>query len=359
MSPFAYLARHRLLLCILVLSVALHLLAIAWFDPRPAPLLGASGGSGGATLALRLASPAAPAPQAAPPAPSAPAAREIAPASPRGAGPGPGARPPAPAPVAAGDAPAPLPAGASASAPGPVQAPPPAPDAAPPGPARLAVPEHPPRPYRSVPSQSVRIDYRITRTGADGPPRDEGTGRLAWESDGSRYTLAVEGVLGELTSEGGLDDTGVAPQRALERVGAGQAETLFDRGSGQIVSGVGASVAQLVPGSQDAASVLVQLAGMGAFDPDQLRREASFWIGRLEGARIERFETVGSERIETGIGALDTVRLQRVLGEDDPVLEVWLAPGHAWLPVQLRLTAPDGTARTQTVAALVFEERPR
>jgi len=78
----------------------------------------------------------------------------------------------------------------------------------------------------------------------------------------------------------------------------------------------------------------------------------AFWVGGLKGARMVYFESAGQERLDTGIGPLETVRLVRLADAGAPQLEVWLAPANAWLPVQLRLTEPDGAVRTQTVTAI-------
>ena len=306
--------RYLLLPILFLLSLVLHLLAIAWFDPRPAPRLAPSGplavtlaGASRATLSLPTVAPAPP--QAIPPAP--------APVRPR-------PRPPVPqAPAAAATA----------------------------TPERTVLPPHdtgpPEKPaqYRTASHDSVRIDYRVTGT-------DAADAHLAWQTDGSSYRLELGGVLGEFVSEGGLDDAGISPRRTSERLGAGQATTLFDRASGRIVDSVTGRSAQLVAGSQDDASVLLQLGAIGQADPDQLRSRLAFWIGGVQGARIVVFEMVGTEPIDTGIGLLETVRLARLAQDGQPLLEVWLAPQRAWLPVQLRVTGPDGAVRTQTVSAI-------
>lgn len=332
MSVPAFPARHGLLPCLCLLSLLLHVLAIAWIDLR---FDWSSRQAGAAPLVVRLA---APGPAATPSAPPAPAPVEPAPTRPAPAA-------PAPLPAAIDEPPAPPLIGAAVVAPDPVDAP-----AREAPPAALQLPTA----YRSTPAGTVRIDYRVTRAQADagGTVRDDGRARLDWETDGVGYRLALDGVLGDLYSEGGLDEGGIAPRRALAPFGAGQATTLFDRRQGAIVSGIGAWRAPLAAGSQDSASVLLQLAAIGAFDPNQLDAEVTIWVGGAAGAHAERYEVTARETIDTGIGMLETVRLARHGAAGAPLLEIWLAPGQAWLPVQLRLTGGDGEVRTQTVAAI-------
>lgn len=330
MNVSAVRARHLLLPALFLLSLALHLLALMWLDPRPALRLTATG-----PLTVRLADagagvslPAMAPPVRTPAAPAVPPAAPSLPALPI---------PPAPLPqeLPAAAEPAFIPSTAAPSA---------ATDGA-------ALPQQdtgpPQRPsqYRTASHDSVRIDYCIK--GMDG-----GDARLAWETDGSSYRLELDGILGEIISEGGLDDAGMSPRRTSERWGAGRATTLFDRARGQIIDGVTGRSAQLLPGSQDAASVLLQLASIGQADPDQLRSRLAFWMGGVAGARVVYFETAGQESLDTGIGTLETVRLVRLADDSAPQLEVWLAPAKGWLPVQLRLSEPDGAARTQTVCAI-------
>lgn len=363
MRSFAFLARHRLLLCIFLLSLSLHLLAVAWIDPWP-PLPAAP--LEARPLALRLAPPMSAARQDAAP---------IAALSPAPPAPSPPAPSPRPASTAAADTgtassrPA-RPADESTPA-----APAEATEAAEPAIAWSVLPTHGPADdagavsndgagvdlpvqlpgqYRASPSGSVRIDYRVVTTAPEAAPRAEGTAFLEWRSDGSSYELELDGVLGDVASEGGLDDTGIAPRRVRERIGAGHVTTVFDRQQGRIVPGIGGRSAQLLSGSQDAASVLLQLGGMGNTDHVQLRSTVSILVGGMDGARAERFEMVAEERVDTGIGVLETMRLARLAAPGAPLLEIWLAPAQAWLPVQLRMTAPDGTARTQTLSAIAF-----
>jgi len=307
--------RHLLLPVLFVLSLALHLLAIVWLDPRPAPHIAAAGPL---TVTLAGASVASPAlPVAAPPV----QARETAPATPS---------PQPPTPPASEEA---APAAAEQSI-----------ASTTPPPQDIGPPQRPSQ-YRTASHDTVRIDYCVNGT-------DGGNAYLAWETDGSSYRLEFDGILGDFVSEGGLDDAGISPRTTSERMGMGQATTIFDRARGQIVDGVTGRSAQLVPGSQDDASVLLQLSGIGQADPDQLRSRLAFWIGGVNGARMVYFDTAGPERLDTAIGTLETLRLVRLAEDGAPQLEVWLAPAKAWLPVQLRLTSPDGAVRTQTICAI-------
>ena len=308
-----FLARHGRLLGLGLLSLLLHLGVLAWFE---LPARRAADAFDAAPLAVRIA--------------HAETSKVVAPAVPVPARPAPGK--PAVAPQAAAEL-------AAVPALAPLQA----------SSAGDVLPGAMPGQFRMSPAPPARIDYQ---TG------DGGSAHLTWRTDGSSYRIEVDGILGELDSEGGLDDGGLAPLRASEPAGPGRATTEFDRARGVIVSQLGARRAQLAGGAQDRASLLLQLAGMGRANPDQLRGVLDFWIGAAGGARQERYEVMGKEMVETGIGTLETLHLAQLAPEGAPRLELWLAPGHDWVPVQLRLTMPDGAVRIQTLAALEVERAP-
>lgn len=324
MRLFAFLAqriaRDRRLLAIGLASLLLHLTAIAWLEIDPPR---ADGALDRAPLAVRIAQ-AVPAPRRPEPAP---------------------VPTPAPDPVVR-PAPATEPAPLPSSEPEPIAIPLVA--SAPAG----VIPAALPGQYRVSPAPPARIGYHVSGAGGDG------AASLAWDTDGSSYRIELDGLLGELESEGGLDDGGIAPLRVRERVGAGHASTEFDRVRGVIASNLGARRDQLAGGSQDRASLLLQLAGMGVANPDQLHGVLEFWIGGAGGARLERYEVMGMESVDTGIGAQQALRLVRLAPPDAPKLELWLAPGQSWLPVQLRLTQPNGDIATQTLATIEIAASP-
>lgn len=331
--------RNRRLLLVCLLSLLLHALVIAWIDARltqrPAVI-------GMPEFTVRLAS----AERGILDAPSKPVE---APATPTPAPPAAPAPPEAPAPIAMADG-------------GPVAMP----SAAPPADAGestlpaasggSAAPIQMPGIYRVKPPPSGRIDYTVvTRSSLDAPLQDGGSARMVWRSDGTRYAVKLDGVLGTISSEGQVDDAGIAPQRALTGMGTGALTTVFDRGSGTIGAGPQGQPFPLVPGSQDTASVLLQLAGMGVGDAGQIKDVLEFWVGGAGGAGIERYQVMGPERIATAAGSLETVRLVRLGEPGAPVLELWLAPQLAWLPVQLRVTDALGASRTQTLASIAID----
>ena len=331
MKIAVHLARHRRLAALVGLSLLLHLFAFVWIDTlvtaRP-PVVGMP-------LALRLvreraalapAKPAPPKEQARPPA----TVHAAAPPLPAPA--------PAPEPAPVGDAPAPAVAAAAT-----------------PGIAPLQMPGR----YRVRLPPSSTLHYAVTRT-APGQPAVAGEpAQLSWESGDKGYRLRVDGVLGQLESEGDGDDAGIAPLQASEAGPAGGAQlTRFNRETRQIEHGALAASAPLLLGSQDRASVLMQLAGIGLAEPEQMQDTIDIVVAGTGSVRVVRWQVAGSEELETAAGVLATVRLVQLAPAGEARVEVWLAPQRAWLPVQLRVTGPDGTVANQMVTSIQTAPSP-
>ena len=156
------------------------------------------------------------------------------------------------------------------------------------------------------------------------------TAQLDWEYRDGAWRLRLDGVLGELQSEGGEDDAGIAPDRTR-----------------------GGSL-----GSQDPASVLMQLAGIGLAEPDQVQDVIDIVVAGAAGARIARWQVVGKEELATPAGVFATMRLAQLAPAGEARVEVWLAPQRSWLPVQLRVTRADGSIANQVVTQLESEAAP-
>ena len=69
-----------------------------------------------------------------------------------------------------------------------------------------------------------------------------------------------------------------------------------------------------------------------------------------------KYQKVGTEKIKTPIGELNTVHFRKVLeGDDKRGFEVWLAVDQHYLPVQIRFIEKDGTVLDSTVTALSYQ----
>jgi hypothetical protein len=330
MKIAVHLARHRRLVALGGLSLLLHVLAFALLDI----LVAAPPAQVGTPIALRLAHAAEPAAAI----PSAAARRSEAAAS-----------------AGTAAAIAPLPAQPRAELPA-MQPLLPAPDATAPAPASNAAPgtaplQMPGR-YRVRLPPSATLSYTVTRTTPGRPPVAAEPAQLVWELQDGSYRLRLDGVLGQLASEGGEDDAGLAPAEAQEAGAAGGVQlTRFNRAQGRIEHGVNASDA-LAEGSQDRASVLLQLAGIGMADPDQVQDTVDVVVAGSGGARIVRWQVLGREELATPAGVLLTVHLVQLAPAGESRVEAWLAPEQNWLPVQLRVTQPDGTVVNQLVTTI-------
>jgi hypothetical protein len=340
MKIAVHLARHRRLVALGGLSLLLHVLAFALVDalvaPPPAQV--------GTPIALRLAHAAAP---------QAPTTLAASP------------RPPAPASSAASSAASPavatVPAQPRAQLPA-MQPLLPAPDTATrapssdtaPGIAPLQMPGR----YRVRLPPSATLSYAVTRTAPGRTPAAGEPAQLVWELRGGAYRLRLDGVLGQLASEGGEDDAGLAPVQAQEAGPAGGVQlTRFNRAQGRIEHGVSSSDA-LAEGSQDRASVLLQLAGIGMADPDQVQDTVDIVVAASGGTRIVRWQVLGRETLATPAGVLQTVHLAQLAPAGESRVEAWLAPAQGWLPAQLRVTQPDGSVANQLVSRIVSSTDP-
>ena len=207
--------------------------------------------------------------------------------------------------------------------------------------------------YRVRMPEPVLLTYTQTRQAPGGPPQAMPAARIDWRSDGEHYLLEVDGVLGRLSSQGGSGDAGVRPRSAVDENGGSRKVTEFDNGEVRFRDS-GRSVPDSV-GIQDRASLLMQLAGIGLGEPEQLRGTVEVVVAGALEATIERFEMAGVELLPTPLGPIEAWHLAQPAVPGRPRLEVWLAPARGWLPVQLRLTGADGVAATQTVSAIAAQ----
>lgn len=351
--------RHRRMLALGAASIALHFLMLNW-------------------AGVRLAAP--PAAEVQPEPPLVVSAQLLAPPAMRLSAP----QPPAPAPARAAHRSAAAPPAQSAGQPEPAAVAPSdllpiaaAPDVAPAAPAALAEPAEPAPPAApaasdSAPAPRYRVDLPpsadftldVTRTDADGTAWS-GVAVMSWQRQGGQYKVALEAGLNMLitrvnllvlTSEGIIDEHGIAPLGATEkRRGRSPTATHFDRAGGRITFSSSERSYALPAGVQDKGTLPFQLAGIGRAGVAQLSGDIDIFVGEDKEANLFRFQLVGEERLDTKMGQLATWRLTRPPrpGTYSSRLDIWLAPALDWYPVQIRNTEANGALTTQTVSSIV------
>jgi hypothetical protein len=206
--------------------------------------------------------------------------------------------------------------------------------------------------YRVLLPRSARLRYELLLQGRPAP------GKLAyldWHSEDAGYTLEVDGLPGRLSSRGAGGDAGIVPLQATETQGDRALRTSFDPETGEVSFDAGGASAPAPIGIQDRASVLVQLAAIGRGSPDQMQDEIRIAVADAGAVSVSQYQVLEQEDVATGIGTLPAWRLVQAAAPGQPRLELWLAPSQDWLPVQLRLTAADGSVSTQVLSSV---ERP-
>ena len=208
------------------------------------------------------------------------------------------------------------------------------------------------------PSADITLD--VARTDANGT-KWSGDALLSWRVTPSSYRVQVEaGIrvmfahvnLLTLVSEGTVGDDGFVPTLMTEkRRGRAMTATHFNRQDGTLTFSASAAKYPLVPGTQDKASVPLQLAAIARGDSKQLSGNIDILVGEDRDASVFTFTVAGQEQIDTRLGRVATWHLVRPPkpGSYNSRLELWLAPAYGWYPVQIRNVEASGAVTTQTV----------
>ncbi len=202
--------------------------------------------------------------------------------------------------------------------------------------------------YRVRMPPEASLTYSVTSNRGGTP----GSAHIVWQHAGDTYRLTVDGPLGTLSSTGHDGDTGIVPTEAREQRAGAEAVTRFDEAANKIVFSTGTRSYPINIGSQDRASVLMQLSGMGLAEPAQFSGQLEIFVAGAEDAAVARYKVVGLENVETGLGPLNAWHLVQLSRRGQRRVEVWLAPERSWYPVQLRVADPDGTVTTQLLQSV-------
>jgi hypothetical protein len=215
------------------------------------------------------------------------------------------------------------------------------------------------------PPADITLD--VARTDANGTQWN-GEALLSWERTAPGYRVRVEaGIrvvftrvnLLTLGSEGTVGDEGFVPILMTEkRRGRAATATHFNRKDGTLTFSASQAKYALVPGTQDKASLPLQLAAIARGDAKQLSGTIDILVGEDRDASVFSFTVAGQEQIDTRLGRLATWHLVRPPkpGSYHSRLEVWLAPSYGWLPVQIRNVEASGAVTTQTASNIVMKE---
>lgn len=269
---------------------------------------------------------------------------------------------PAPTPSEPAQAPAfaPAPTPTPAPAPVPTQATPAAPTAD----SASTTPPHVPTPTvakRLAVPGSTQLEFSVlaSRKGLSLPAQST----LVWQTDGSGYraSLVIRAALGmgrdrSQTSVGTIDPVlGLQPQRFGDK-NKTELATHFDRSRTPPAIRFSSNTpeAELLPGSQDRLSVLLQLAAMLAGEPSRYVPGSAVLI-HTAGSRdagLWHFRVGNVEPLELPAGKLSALHLVREpMHTYDNRVEVWLAPALGHLPVRILWTQANGDVVDQRLAS--------
>lgn len=192
----------------------------------------------------------------------------------------------------------------------------------------------------------------------------KGDAQIAWRADEGKYDVNVEAsvsLLGKLTeyrSQGTIDAYGLAPTEFYEkRYRKDATTTTFNRDSRTIAFTDAKGPYAMKGGEQDRASVTWQLASVARAAGAARFKPGSQWTFIVAGRRDAEpwtFKVVKREKIQTALGALDTLlvtRQPRADGKSEGV-DIWLAPDREWYPVKLRFRDDERETIEQTITRI-------
>lgn len=194
---------------------------------------------------------------------------------------------------------------------------------------------------------AYRLQYEVTGEAKHFPYRADA--ELLWQPSASSYQARLEIVVPFLgsrvqTSMGQVTAEGLAPERFGDKVKS-EVAAHFERNKGIVSFSANTPDVALLPGAQDRLSVLLQLSGLLAGEPKRYTEGSSIAMQTIgpRDADTWHFLVGKVEDLNLPEGLHKARKLSRQPQHDyDLRVDVWLAADLAYLPVQLRLTQPNG-----------------
>lgn len=198
----------------------------------------------------------------------------------------------------------------------------------------------------SIPG-SVRLNYAMT--GRSKNMDYSAFAALDWLHDGQSYDakLVVSALfLGSrsMGSSGRITADGLAPTRFSDKSRSERAAH-FEADKGKISFSANTPDAPWLPGAQDRLSVFLQLSSLLAGDPARYPAGSTvaLYTAGPRDANVWTFTVAAEETLSLPAGDIAAVKLTRKPQRDyDQTVEIWLAPGMAYLPVRNRITQHNG-----------------
>jgi len=214
--------------------------------------------------------------------------------------------------------------------------------------------------------ESAKVEYLVYY----GEERFQaGRALYLWEMSGDRYVLynmvEATGLVslflpGQLVqeSEGQVLADGLRPERYVAQRGtARRSETVdfdWDAGTAVLARNGASSPVPILPGVQDPASVIQQLAffaGSGA-------GVQAVVVADPRKVRQHDVQIVAQEMLDTPAGLIPTVHLRKEIREDSARVDVWLATERFLVPVKVRFRDRRGKLFEQVVSSLSVQGPP-
>ena len=224
--------------------------------------------------------------------------------------------------------------------------------------ASAATTDHPATKYKIDLPPSADLSYTIQAKQSGITLGGEGS--VKWLVEDRHYSVKSEtramlfGKILESTSEGAIDNFGLAPTQFINKRFRKEATTTtFHRDNGTIGFTESSNSYPLKGGEQDRTSIIWQLISVARAAPQQFKpgSDWTFFVAGMHDAEPWTFKVIKNEKIKTAMGDLDVVHIFKAPPPDakDQQLDIWLAPSLEWYPVRLRFTDPNKDFVEQTL----------